>query len=328
MRWRLPTFLVLLTLLLGAASAGEAEGAVARLGEAPAEMVLVGTVDGMLHGVAAETGEVLWHFHTGSPLLSSHTHPSVERLIPSVDGSLYLLDSERGRLERVGLDIQELVQRAPTLTPEHAWTGSKTARLFVLELATGRVVREVASDFRLGEHHPAPGALPHGPGLVLMGRADYVVKGSERRGELRELWNMSFGKYIADVELESSDDASPVVFEVGAARTLVARARDGGGRLWAAELGAQPAAIYRVVHDAGSGDATVVELTARSERKELIGASKKSGVHVLRHADQFFAVPDEAYVSPLYAASLSAEESELTPLIKAYYKARELMPVS
>ncbi len=282
-----------------------------------ADVVLVGTVDGFLHAVAAATGEVLWQFHTGSPLLSSHTHPSVERLIPSIDGSLFLFDSERGKLERVGIDIQELVQRAPTVTPDHAWTGTKTARLFLIDLATGRVLRELASDFWLEQEQQHL----HGKNVVLIGRADYVVKGSDRRAGHAQLWNMTFSKYIADDELESSDDEGPVVFEVAAASTLVAFARDGGAWLWSTELDSQPVALYRVVRDA-KGDAVVVELTARSEKKHLIGSDKKIGVHVLRHGEQIYAVPDAAYMSPSYAVANSGGEGELASVIKTFYNVR------
>ncbi len=203
------------------------------------------------------------------------------------------------------------------MTPDHAWTGSKTARLFLIELRSGRVLRELASDFWLEQDHQHL----QGKDTVLIGRADYLIKGSDRKGGHVQLWNMSFGKYIADDELESGDDDGPVAFEVGAAKTVLARAREGGKQLWTAELESQPVAMYRVVHDSASGEAMLVELTARSSKKrDLIGAdrSRKQGVHVLRHDGQTYAVPEEAYVAPLYTVSAG----ELTTDMKTFYNVK------
>ncbi len=73
------------------------------------EILLVGTLDGYLHAISVDSGEEMWQFHTGSPLLSSFTHPGVEKLIPSIDGNLFLFDQVKGKLERVGVDIQEVL---------------------------------------------------------------------------------------------------------------------------------------------------------------------------------------------------------------------------
>lgn len=204
------------------------------------------------------------------------------------------------------------------MTPDHAWTGSKTARLFLIELRTGRVLRELASDFWLEQDHHHL----QGKDTVLIGRADYLIKGSDRKGGHLQLWNMSFGKYIADDELESGDDDGPIAFEVGAARTVLARARDGGKELWSAELESQPVAMYRVLHDATTGEAMLVELTARSSsNRDLVrsDSTRKHGVHVLTHQDQIYAVPESAYVAPLYTVA----PGELSSDIKTFYNVKK-----
>ena len=256
------------------------------------DLLLVGTVDGYLHALDLD-GLVLWDFHTGSPLLSSHTHPSVERLIPAVDGSLYILDDSRNRLDRVGVDIQELVQRAPTVTPDHAWTGTKTARMFVLDLVTGDVVRELNSEFHQVD-------IPTPPNTIMIGRADYIVQGTDRKPGHQQLWNMSFGKFIADDELESGDDHHSITFDVeDGGASIAARDRASGKLLWRVAMDSQPVALYRVLKDE-AGEAVVVELTGHKDRKTgyLQQGSRRMGVHVLKHGEQIYAIPDSSYVSP------------------------------
>jgi hypothetical protein len=133
----------------------------------------------------------------------------VEKLIPSIDGNLFLFDSYHKKLEKVGVDIQELVQRAPTITQEHAWTGSKTARMFVIDLETGQVLRELANDFFLEQEKLSR------KNVIFIGRADYEIKGSDRSGNHTQLWNMSYGKYIADDELELDEFEDFKTFEIG-----------------------------------------------------------------------------------------------------------------
>ncbi len=89
--------LALAAIVVGTATAAAADGTDLRdatLSVLDAQLGLVGTLDGVLHAISLDDGRELWQFNTGSPLVSSANHQSVEKLIPSsLDGSLFSFDS-------------------------------------------------------------------------------------------------------------------------------------------------------------------------------------------------------------------------------------------
>lgn len=69
-------------------------------------MLLVGQLDGVLKGIDTATGETIWQFDSGSPLVSSHTpdalskgHNSAPTFFPGADGGLYHYNQGEGKLE-------------------------------------------------------------------------------------------------------------------------------------------------------------------------------------------------------------------------------------
>ncbi len=66
------------------------------------------------------------------------------------------------------------------MNEEHAWTGAKTARMFLLDLDSGEVVRELASDFFAKDRQWPSNTL-------LIGRADYSLQGTDRFSLTKEV---------------------------------------------------------------------------------------------------------------------------------------------
>lgn len=69
-------------------------------------MLLVGQLDGVLKGIDTATGETIWQFDSGSPLVSSHTPDALSRghvgaptFFPGADGGLYHYNQGEGKLE-------------------------------------------------------------------------------------------------------------------------------------------------------------------------------------------------------------------------------------
>jgi outer membrane protein assembly factor BamB len=66
----------------------------------------VGQLDGVLKGIDTATGETIWQFDSGSPLVSAHTPDSLSRgrvnaptFFPGADGGLYHYNQGEGKLE-------------------------------------------------------------------------------------------------------------------------------------------------------------------------------------------------------------------------------------
>lgn len=71
------------------------------------DVLIVGTLDGNIHGVAPDTGTLLWTFQSGTPLLTSRKATdtgSQVNIFPGADGGLY---AYHGLQEHnVGLEVR------------------------------------------------------------------------------------------------------------------------------------------------------------------------------------------------------------------------------
>lgn len=236
-----------------------------------------------------DVGSIKWTFSSGAPLVSFFNHESVERLIPSsLDGTLFSFDGDK--LQRMGVDIQELVNRAPSINDEHAWTGAKSARLFLLDLTNGDVVRELSSDFFLNRD-----SLPSN--MLLVGRSDYSLQGTDRMSPLKiQLWNMSYSTFVADYSMDAADDSYPYILssELGTSSVCARSKRGGQQKLWELGLSSIPVALFRVHHVGDS--ATLIQVKDfldKSERHEaLLLAPELSGNNRLPERDGVSLVTD------------------------------------
>jgi serine/threonine protein kinase/outer membrane protein assembly factor BamB len=142
-------------------------------------VLLVTTLDGQLHRVDSEDGEILWSVQTkGGPLLTSLSHANITRyfsnnyvnktdgmqiesddesvgsleedtayfVIPSINGNLYVYIPGAVGLEKLPISIRELAE----LSPFHSMDGtlyisSKQTNVFVLNANTGDIVCEYDS---------------------------------------------------------------------------------------------------------------------------------------------------------------------------------------
>lgn len=143
------------------------------------KLLLVTTLDGQLHSINSESGEIRWSVQAkGGPLLTSLSHANISRyfssnnvnkmdgirreseeesfssleedsayfVIPSINGNLYVYIPGTVGLEKLPISIRELVE----LSPFHAIDGtlyisSKQTNVFVLNANTGDVVCEYDS---------------------------------------------------------------------------------------------------------------------------------------------------------------------------------------
>lgn len=62
--------------------------------------MLVGRIDGRVSALDENSGEILWTFDSGSPLITTSQDLSSEaQVFPGIDGSLYVLHDNSPKLE-------------------------------------------------------------------------------------------------------------------------------------------------------------------------------------------------------------------------------------
>jgi len=200
------------------------------IGEGGQQQVLVGTVDGSVSAMDGETGEALWTFKSGSPLVSSSRTPvspgdgrrGPSYVIPGTDGSLFALrPSSAGpgvapTLERLPASVQDLVAASPSITTDGAVVlGARRTVVYALNPRDGRLLREFSDspafteqEFRAGLMGlpPVCGAAPcewerldqgrQKEQMVVpiyVGRTEHVVRSVDKNTGL-ERWNVTYAK--------------------------------------------------------------------------------------------------------------------------------------
>ena len=104
-------------------------------------VLVVGTLDGLVHALNFSSGETIWSFNSGGRLVTSSTllgaQPSLAHpvVVSGLDGTIFVFGEEEPlQLEHT---IQELVA-SPTLYSERGVAvGSKSVRVAALDSLTG-----------------------------------------------------------------------------------------------------------------------------------------------------------------------------------------------
>ena len=152
--------------------------------------LLVSLLDGTVQAVARATGESLWSFSSGGPLVRAHARPARGAwdqrgpgdatdavalrpsrggpavVFPGVDGALYTLSSEspnadsgdetKAVVARLPVTARQLVDASPSMTRDGALVlGTRTSVVFALDAERGTLLRTFTAEGVV--MHAAPG---------------------------------------------------------------------------------------------------------------------------------------------------------------------------
>ena len=145
-------------------------------------LVLIATVDGTVTAVKATTGSKLWSVDLGGPLLSSWENQTIfngSMIVPNTDGSLYVTTAA-GVVQRVPVSVQELVSASPFMADDGSlYVASKVSQFYVVDRSTGKVLRQVASDFEDALQEDVEKDVEKGSNRhnhILLGRYEFQIK--------------------------------------------------------------------------------------------------------------------------------------------------------
>ncbi|GIL56944.1 hypothetical protein Vafri_12226, partial [Volvox africanus] len=192
-------------------------------------LLVVALLGGDVVAVRSESGEVLWQYNTGNPLVrvsQGEGMPLGLHMFSGVDGGLYLYNNtlltatasdgavpDDPTLERLPISLPELVDTSPSLTDDgFIITGERRSLVFALDRRTGDLLhvfndRETTGGGGGGDPHlrpPGPfggiGDVPVLPmmdpdRILLVGRQDFVVRSKKLLTDL-EAWNASYSRIL------------------------------------------------------------------------------------------------------------------------------------
>eukprot|EP00878_Enallax_costatus_P018795 GHUV01019807.1.p1 GENE.GHUV01019807.1~~GHUV01019807.1.p1 ORF type:complete len:727 (+),score=262.17 GHUV01019807.1:265-2445(+) len=173
------------------------------LSRGDADVLLVTLLDGRVVALDHGSGQILWTFDSGAPLVAAKQTAALSQgmnVFPGTDGGLYAyrgMKQLQPGLERLPISLPELVDAAPSLTADGSIIlGRRESKVFLLDKRTGRSVSTISNAADALEDHSGALGLSLGVSrgdLLLLGRQDYVVR-SVRVDSKAETWNATFSR--------------------------------------------------------------------------------------------------------------------------------------
>lgn len=295
---------------------------------------MVSLADGRLISLRQDTGDTLWTFEAGGPLVSSANPRSQEVsidgseaalpaqkdiLFPGTDGSLYVYrpvmdgSSSPGRIEKLPVSVRDLVTMSPAPSQDGSVVlGSQRTTVFLIQRDSGELLKTLI-DFNGDLNTLREDTIGDDDPLVI-GRKDYVVRSVHPK--LGEQWNMTWSQLQRLSELEivvgtphtHEYSLLPEELKLGSDyKSLKRVAVDSGWEIWQKSFGVPPIAAY----------------TQQGARIDLLGVAKSGrqttrggtgNIVVGMMGSSIYAIPTELLGPQSYCSS-SAHDARQCDLV-------------
>ncbi|XP_040002422.1 serine/threonine-protein kinase/endoribonuclease IRE1 isoform X3 [Xiphias gladius] len=202
----------------------------------PESLLFVSTLDGSLHAVSKQSGDIKWTLRE-DPIIQVPVYLTEPGFLPDPnDGSLYVLGGKyKEGLMKLPFTIPELVQSAPCRSSDGIlYTGKKQDVWFVVDPETGEKQTSLTTS-------SSESICPNTP-LLYIGRTEYVVTMFDTKTqELR--WNATYNDYSAPPYDEKQDYKMAHLVSSGDG-LVVTVDRESGDVLWSQNYGSPVVGVY------------------------------------------------------------------------------------
>ncbi|RVE76000.1 hypothetical protein OJAV_G00004410 [Oryzias javanicus] len=231
-----PLGLLLIPLFLLTWEANQIQAAGARSVTLPESLLFISTLDGSLHAVSKQTGDIKWTLRE-DPIVQVPVYLTEPDFLPDPnDGSLYVLGGKHKEgLMKLPFTIPELVQSAPCRSSDGIlYTGKKQDVWFVVDPETGEKQTSLTTS-------ASESICPNSP-LLYIGRTEYVITMFDTKTqELR--WNATYNDYSAHPYDEKLDYKMAHLVSSGDG-LVVTVDRESGDVLWSQNYGSPVIGVY------------------------------------------------------------------------------------
>ncbi|XP_068607073.1 serine/threonine-protein kinase/endoribonuclease IRE1 [Brachionichthys hirsutus] len=202
----------------------------------PESLLFVSTLDGSLHAVSKQSGDIKWTLRE-DPIIQVPAYLSEPGFLPDPnDGSLYVLGGKHKEgLMKLPFTIPDLVQSAPCRTSDGIlYTGKKQDVWFVVDPETGEKQTSLTTS-------SSESICPNTP-LLYIGRTEYVVTMFDTKTKALR-WNATYNEYSAPAYNEKLDYKMTHLVSSGDG-LLVTVDRESGDVLWSQNYGSPVIGVY------------------------------------------------------------------------------------
>ncbi|XP_028827928.1 serine/threonine-protein kinase/endoribonuclease IRE1 isoform X2 [Denticeps clupeoides] len=208
----------------------------------PESLLFVSTLDGSLHAVSKQTGDIKWTLKE-DPIIQVPMYLAEPGFLPDPnDGSLYVLEGKNKEgLMKLPFTIPELVQSSPCRSSDGIlYTGKKQDSWLVVDLQTGVKQKSLST--------ASSDSVCPSPTLLFIGRTEYMITMYDTKNqELR--WNATYNHYSAPLYDEQNYEYKLSHFAASGDGLVVTVDRDSGEVLWMQRFGSPVAGFYMWIQD-------------------------------------------------------------------------------
>ncbi|CAG5928703.1 unnamed protein product [Menidia menidia] len=202
----------------------------------PESLLFVSTLDGSLHAVSKQTGDIKWTLRE-DPIIHVPVYLTEPSFLPDPnDGSLYVLGGKHKEgLMKLPFTIPELVQSAPCRSSDGIlYTGKKQDVWFVVDPETGEKQTSLTTS-------SSESICPNTP-LLYIGRTEYMVTMFDTKTqELR--WSATYNDYSA-IPYDEKQDYKMAHLVSSGDGLVVTVDRESGDVLWSQNYGSPVVGVY------------------------------------------------------------------------------------
>ncbi|XP_041839499.1 serine/threonine-protein kinase/endoribonuclease IRE1 isoform X2 [Melanotaenia boesemani] len=202
----------------------------------PESLLLVSTLDGSLHAVSKQTGDIKWTLRE-DPIIQIPVYLREPAFLPDPnDGSLYVLGGKyKEGLMKLPFTIPELVQSAPCRSSDGMlYTGKKQDVWFVVDPETGEKQTSLTTS-------SSESICPNTP-LLYIGRTEYMVTMFDTKTQ--ELgWSATYNDYSA-LPYDDKQDYKMAHLVSSGDGLVVTVDRESGDVLWSQNYGSPVVGVY------------------------------------------------------------------------------------
>uniref|UniRef100_A0AAY5EYI0 Serine/threonine-protein kinase/endoribonuclease IRE1 n=1 Tax=Electrophorus electricus TaxID=8005 RepID=A0AAY5EYI0_ELEEL len=208
----------------------------------PESLLFVSTLDGSLHAVSKQTGDIKWSLKEDPIIQVPVFLPEPGFLPDPSDGSLYVLGGKHKEgLMKLPFTIPELVHSSPCRSSDGMlYTGKKQDTWFVVDPQTGEKQTSLTTA-------SSDSICPSAP-LLYIGRTEYMITMYDTKTqELR--WNATYNDYSASLYDDQKYEYKMSHFASSSDGLVVTVDRDSGDVLWMQRFDSPVAGLYLWTQD-------------------------------------------------------------------------------
>lgn len=238
----------------------------------PESFLFVSTLDGTMHAVKKQSGEIRWSLKEDAVIQTPvYLRPGAIFIPDPKDGSLYAFGSAHDGLKKLPFTIPELVRASPCRSSDGIlYTGRKTDVWYAIDLDTGIKQQTLKLD---GTETVCP-MMSNKKAPVFLGRTEYTITMYDSKTREKR-WNATFHDYSS--HLAQDVDYNLHHFCSSSDGFMVTMDASTGEILWTKNYGSPVVGIYKMDNEALLK--VKVNHIAKETLTHLIGANTSSSSH-------------------------------------------------